>query len=179
MPVLTVQRSDRELETEYRTVLLATDGREGSRRAMRYAIELAARYGATLHGLYVLDERLGRTSALRSMLEDEANRAKRDVTTAAARAGVDVATAIVDGTPHEEIVDYAEEHGIDLIVMGSTSRPRLERLFMGSVATGVVRTAPVPVLTVRDGHTPGRRGTRRVTRGRFPMAALALPARPS
>ena len=49
----------------------------------------------------------------------------------------------------ETIVQYAKDHAIDLIVMGTHGRRALEHLLMGSVAERVVRTAPCPVLTVR------------------------------
>jgi nucleotide-binding universal stress UspA family protein len=52
-------------------------------------------------------------------------------------------------TPAEEIVRYAEEEKVDLIVMGTHGRVKVAHLLMGSVAEKVVRTAPCPVLTVR------------------------------
>ena len=58
-------------------------------------------------------------------------------------------TDIVEGAPVEEIVDYAKEKDIDLIVMGTHGRGWLAHALMGSVAEKVVRKAPCPVLTVR------------------------------
>jgi nucleotide-binding universal stress UspA family protein len=58
-------------------------------------------------------------------------------------------TDIVEGAPVEEIVDYAKEKEIDLIVMGTHGRGWLAHVLMGSVAEKVVRKAPCPVLTVR------------------------------
>ena len=59
-------------------------------------------------------------------------------------------TAAVIGTPSMSIVEYAGGHGIDLIVMGTHGRGGVSHLLMGSVAERVVRTAPCPVLTVRQ-----------------------------
>jgi nucleotide-binding universal stress UspA family protein len=59
------------------------------------------------------------------------------------------ADAIV-GTPAMSIVEYAEGHDIDLIVMGTHGRGGMSHLLMGSVAERVVRTARCPVLTVRE-----------------------------
>src|SRR5262249_49264922 len=56
------------------------------------------------------------------------------------------------GNPATEIVHYAEEHDVDLIVMGTHGRGFVAHVVMGSVAEKVVRTAPCPVLTVRDPH---------------------------
>jgi len=65
--------------------------------------------------------------------------------------------------PADEIVKYAESEGIDLIVMGTHGRPGLAHLLMGSVAEKVVRTAPCPVLTLRNSE-------------RAAMAAVPAPA---
>ena len=56
--------------------------------------------------------------------------------------------AVLSGSPAREIVKYAEENGIDLIVMGTHSQAGLERQLFGSVADKVTRTSPVPVVTV-------------------------------
>ena len=58
--------------------------------------------------------------------------------------------AVVFGQPARAIVDYATQHGIDLIVMGTHGRGGMAHLFVGSVAERVVRTALCPVLTVRE-----------------------------
>jgi nucleotide-binding universal stress UspA family protein len=54
------------------------------------------------------------------------------------------------GVPHEEIAKVATEEGVDYIVIGTHGRGGLERAFLGSVADRVVRTAPCPVVTVRE-----------------------------
>jgi universal stress protein A len=60
-----------------------------------------------------------------------------------------VATAIAEGRPSVEIVAYAAEHGVDLIVMGTHGRGTLGRAFLGSVADNVIRQAACPVMVVR------------------------------
>jgi nucleotide-binding universal stress UspA family protein len=57
--------------------------------------------------------------------------------------------AIREGPCAEQIVKTAEERGCDLIVMGSHGRRGVSHFFLGSVAEGVLRQAPVPVLIVR------------------------------
>lgn len=58
-------------------------------------------------------------------------------------------TEVVEGNPHEKILEYVSEHDIDMVVMGTHGRTGLDRALMGSVAERVVRRSPVPVLTVR------------------------------
>jgi nucleotide-binding universal stress UspA family protein len=57
-------------------------------------------------------------------------------------------TKVVMGNPADEILKYAEDQGIDLVIMGTHGRKGLERTFMGSVADHVIKHAAVPVLTV-------------------------------
>ena len=70
--------------------------------------------------------------------------------------------------PADEIVKYAQEENIDLIVMGTHGRPGLAHLLMGSVAEKVVRTAPCPVLTLRH---PEREVVVARRSGRCPLVA--------
>ena len=51
--------------------------------------------------------------------------------------------------PYAEILRYANEHGVDLIVMGTHGRSGVSHVLLGSIAEKIVRRAPCPVLTVR------------------------------
>jgi nucleotide-binding universal stress UspA family protein len=65
-------------------------------------------------------------------------------------AGCKVKTACIQGKPHEEILDYAENNDIDLITMGTHGRGGVQRRFIGSVTGKVVRASETPVLTIRQ-----------------------------
>jgi nucleotide-binding universal stress UspA family protein len=54
------------------------------------------------------------------------------------------------GVPHAEIVEVAAAEGADYIVIGTRGRGGLERAFLGSVADRVIRTAPCPVVSIRQ-----------------------------
>ncbi len=56
---------------------------------------------------------------------------------------------VIKGVPHEEIINFAKNNKIDLIVIGTHGRKGLDRILFGSTAAQVVRFAPCPVLTVR------------------------------
>ncbi|MFC4542917.1 universal stress protein [Halosolutus amylolyticus] len=58
-------------------------------------------------------------------------------------------TAVIHGRPADAIVDYAGEHGVDRIVVGSHGRTGVSRILLGSVAEQIVRRAPVPVTIAR------------------------------
>jgi nucleotide-binding universal stress UspA family protein len=140
-------------------ILVPTDFGEPADVALTYGRELATRFGATLHLVHVTDNL--RLSTFAEAYGDLVARLQADVEEAAARQ-LDERLIDSDGSgPATEravltsisavgaIVDYARDHGIDLIVMGTHGRGPLKQFVMGSVAERVVRTAPCPVLTVR------------------------------
>ncbi|WP_254523182.1 universal stress protein [Natrinema caseinilyticum] len=132
----------------YQDVLIPTDGSDGARRSINHGMTIADCFDATIHALSVVPE-----GPLGTLQTDDAipaaQRAVERVETEASRMGVDVVTAVEQGVPHEEILAFADEHGIDLIVMGTQGRTGLDRVLVGSVTERVVRMADVPVVTVR------------------------------
>jgi nucleotide-binding universal stress UspA family protein len=138
----------------YDDVLIPTDGTNAVQPAVDHALDLAETYGAALHALYVVDQGayVGvdvRSDMIIETLETEGEEAVEAVEERAEAAGVPVTTAIVRGDPYREILDYADEQGVDLVVMGTHGRRGLDRYLLGSVTEKVVRSADLPVLTVR------------------------------
>jgi nucleotide-binding universal stress UspA family protein len=72
-----------------------------------------------------------------------------DAEAIAAEYDVDVGTETVVGEDASSILSYVEDHDVDLVVVGTHGRRGLDRYVLGSVAERLVRTSPVPVLTVR------------------------------
>jgi nucleotide-binding universal stress UspA family protein len=132
----------------YDDILVPTDGSQGATAALEHGMEIASKWGATLHTL-VVDTRLARSGPLLETLREEGRGAVRDVEVTGTQAGLTVVIKSVEGNPHEAVLDYVTEHGIDMVIMGTHGRTGLDRVVMGSVAEGVVRRSPVPVLTVR------------------------------
>jgi nucleotide-binding universal stress UspA family protein len=138
----------------YDAILVPTDGSEGTRGAVDHAIDHAERYDADLHVLYVVDTRVSAEAGMESpgvldALEETGQQAIDDVIAQAEAADVDtIEAAVANGIPHQAIHDYAAENDIDLIVMGTHGRTGLDRYLLGSVSEKVVRTSPIPVLTV-------------------------------
>lgn len=127
----------REAVPPVREIVVATDFSESAQAALRIARDYARRFGARLHLLHVgwPGADLASPPLLRRL---EAELAPE----------VRVVTAIESGSPAARIVEYAERHGADLIVLGTHGRTGVTRALLGSVAEHVVRTAPCPVLTV-------------------------------
>lgn len=143
----------------YDRIVVPTDGSAGTRRAIEHALELAEAHGATVHAIYVVNTASYASlpmeaswEGLDEMLREDAEAALADVERLAEEVGVPVDTAVLDGSPSREIVRFAERIDGDLIAMGTHGRGGIDRLLLGSVAERVVRSASMPVLTVRVGH---------------------------
>ena len=139
----------------FEDVLVTTDGSEAATAAVEDGVDLASNFGSTLHGVSVIDSRswrfARRSGSIREHLAEQAETAVETVDSAATDAGVDeVRAATPTGVPHRQILDYADEHGVDVIVMGTHGRAGLQRYLLGSVAGNVVRSSTVPVMTVRQ-----------------------------
>ncbi|MDS0293875.1 universal stress protein [Halogeometricum luteum] len=135
------------------TIVIATDGSESVRRAVGVALDLADRFDASVHALYVVDagevesspERL--REEMREALTERGERALSEVETETDRP---VTAAVREGRPATVVGDYAREVDADVVAMGTRGRHGENRFLIGSVAERVVRTCPVPVLTVRQ-----------------------------
>lgn len=138
----------------YRTILIPTDGSDAADSALEQAYEIAERFVATVHVLYVIDvERRYPFELATDQLVDAFRDEGRTVTENAANRApdtVDVTTAVEEGAPHERILEYAERNDVDLIVMGTHGRRGLNRFLLGSVTERVLRGADVSVLATRS-----------------------------
>lgn len=135
------------------SVVIATDGSESVERAVDVALDLARRFDATVHALYVIDA--GDVDSSPSQLREEfrealADRGEDALSTVRERTDGDVVATIREGRPAAEIAAYAREQNADLVAIGTRGRHGEHRFLIGSVAERVVRTCPVPVLTVRQ-----------------------------
>lgn len=133
----------------YDRILLPTDGSATAEAAMEHAVDLATRYGADVHVLHVVDARQYDTS-IESAVEPLRKRGREyvDRLAGAADADVSVTSAVEVGRPARRILAYAEEHDVDLVVMGTRGRGGLPDRLLGSVTDYVVTHASVPVHVV-------------------------------
>ncbi|MFC6903945.1 universal stress protein [Halalkalicoccus tibetensis] len=138
----------------YDTILLPTDGSDNAELASDRAIAVADTFGATLHVLYVVERTRDdpETKGIEEKVSEELNRGREvveGVEKRAANGEVETTTTVEPGVPRSTIADYAEEHGIDLIVIGSTGADDPTDKLLGTVSKFVVNEAPADVLTVR------------------------------
>jgi nucleotide-binding universal stress UspA family protein len=146
----------------YDRILVPTDGSDVAEAAVEQAIDLAEKYGAEVHALYVADTdaiayglgteqvdriRQGNFGEMQE-LREQAEAATAHVADRAAEHNLEVVEHHAGGRPHAMIADYAEDHDIDLIVMGSHGRAGVRRALLGSVTERTLRSTHTPVLVV-------------------------------
>lgn len=139
-------------------ILVGLDGSEASKRALDFAIELAAPPGKALHLVHVVDwspfviETFEENEYRGAIRKSQVEKAEREILgPAAARAeaaGVTCRTEVVFGGPADEVVELARKHGAESIVLGRTGTSALERLMFGSKANKIIQLADVPITIV-------------------------------
>jgi nucleotide-binding universal stress UspA family protein len=136
----------------YDRILLPTDGSDAADRALDLAVAVAEAHDAELHLLYVADTNQPSLSRIQGQvvdaLEGEGQRIVDEAENRARGSGVEITTAVIQGGPSRTILDYVDDRGVNLVVMGTRGERDVERLLLGSVTERVVRSAPVPVLAV-------------------------------
>lgn len=140
----------------YEHMLIPYDGSKEAKKGAEHGIQLAAELGSTVHGLYVIDlPGVPRAMALRDD-EEKMRREYREygetelahLGDIAESHGVSYESYIRTGSPSDEVVDFADEEEMDVIVMGSAYRGKLGNL-LGGTTDRVVRSSKVPVITQR------------------------------
>jgi nucleotide-binding universal stress UspA family protein len=141
----------------YRNIVIATDGSENSQRAISCGIGIAKLSGAIVHALYVVDTPsiISETwTAGKEMVHELIIREGKKVLSKVKKiiedSGVEVKEVLLEGYPSEEIINFAENNNMDLILMGTLGKTGLERFLVGSVAENVIRNSKVPVMVIRN-----------------------------
>ncbi|ODR80511.1 universal stress protein UspA, partial [Haladaptatus sp. W1] len=139
----------------YDEILVPTDGSPEIEDAIAEALDLAAFTGGRIHAVSVVDTREYSTLSDAKWLTIERDRTERgesaiaDVRKRADERDVPVETELLRGIPHEEILDYADENDIEVVVMGTHGRSGVEHFLNGSVTEKVIRNSTLPILVVR------------------------------
>lgn len=138
----------------YDEILFPIGDPDGLDEVFPHTADVARQRGATVHVLYVVDDRAFLTLA-EDMQDDVVEEFRDEGETALAEAerrfdeaGIEMVGELRRGNPAEEILDYVAEAGIDLVTMGTHGDDPQETV-VGSVSRAVTNRSPVPVLTVR------------------------------
>lgn len=149
-----------------RPILFATDGSPSADEAQKQAFELAQRLDAPLLVVSVAHTTLpavgyagyGYSNVVAELTQAEHKRVREllaTIATTACAAGLACTTVLADGFAVEEICEVARERDAQLIVVGSHGWGAARRFLSGSVSTGLVHSAPCPVLVVRPHDQAG------------------------
>jgi universal stress protein A len=141
-----------------RSILVPIDFSQHSKNALKYAIPLAEKFGASLHLIYVVEPTIypadlgfgqvvlpGVEEELRDKGEGELQLLIEREIGGRVKADATVRT----GNPHQEILKVADETGVDMIVVATHGHSGVEHMLFGSTADRIVRRSKIPVLTVR------------------------------
>jgi nucleotide-binding universal stress UspA family protein len=149
----------------YSQILVPLDGSNAAEGALDHARDLAHDGNATLHLLQVVSHSdalahggdgsilatqytLDLARQLFDVRKSHAEEYLGQVASTFAEGGVGVETAVREGDASQEVVDYAKEHSIDLIVMSTRGHGAIRRFLVGSVTDRVIRSSEIPVLAV-------------------------------
>lgn len=145
-----------------RKILITTDLSNHSAAALEYAFSLGLLYASRMYLLYVAENAsplFGRFAHDRdprpeaAKVEEAAMRKLEDFIIAHGGRERKVIPVVRSGNAEQEILRFAEEERVDLIVMATHGWTGLQHLFLGSVAERVVRRSSIPVLTVKPKPT--------------------------
>jgi len=138
----------------FEKILVATDGSEKNKPAIAEALRIGRECNAEVHAIYVIDIGIFESASAGASAADAWALLQSEAATALAQVkskadGVTLETVILEGHPAAQIVKYATEQKIDLIVIGTQGKKGIERLLLGSVAESVIRSAPCRILVVK------------------------------
>ena len=162
-PLLVVHNPEKEFaapqdqEVNIKSILIGCDFSPDSDVAFDYGLSLAQEFQSELHLAHVVEtslyQELHKTdSAVEEEIQQEVRtrlvQKLQDMVPEDARNWCKPRTDLLDGNPYEEIVNYAEQNDMDMIVLGTRGHGLMKSLLIGSTTDRVVRRAPCPVLSV-------------------------------
>ncbi len=145
---------------EFKNILAPVDLDDVSGKLVPYVQTMLEKHGADLHLLFVVPSLEGHAGyytyytpsldmdALRAQILDKAQEHMAQFVQENFAGASGVNTSVQVGKPAEEIIAYAKDKGIDLIIMGTHGRTGLNHALFGSVAEAVIKSAPMPVMTI-------------------------------
>ena len=153
----------------FKKIMIATDGSTCSGIATEKGIEFARLSGGTVYAVYVMPEAYSFSmaeyysssmginpdwestyEAMSEFFKKQGQQAVNCVKGLGEMKGVNVESVLLKGNPSDELIRYAEEEKMDIIIMGTLGKTGLDRFLLGSVAGNLVRHSKVPVMVVRD-----------------------------
>ena len=148
---------------DYKKIMIATDGSDCSNLATDKGIELARLTGGTVYAVYVMStaysfdidggafSSVGTNpywTSIRKALKNQGQQAVDYIKNLGEAKGINVQSILLEGNPSEELIRYANEEKMDIVIMGTHGKIGVNRMLMDSVAGNLVRHSKVPVMVV-------------------------------
>ncbi len=148
---------------DYKKIMIATDGSDCSNLAIDKGIELARLSGGTVYAVYVMStaylfdmdggaySSVGTNpywASIRKALKNQGQQAVDYIKNLGEAKGINVQSILLEGNPSEELIRYANEEKMDIVIMGTHGKIGVNRMLMGSVAGNLVRHSKIPVMVV-------------------------------
>jgi nucleotide-binding universal stress UspA family protein len=153
----------------FRKIMIATDGSKCSMLAADKGIELARLSGSKVYAVYVVStadlfsidgdysSSMGVNpnwestyEVMYEALKKQGQQAVKYIKDLGERKEINVETVLLEGHPADELIRYAEEEKMDIVIMGTVGKTGLDRLLLGSVTGNLGRHSKVPVMVVRE-----------------------------
>ncbi len=139
----------------FRKILVANDGSEGAKKALRAAVDLAKRYDAELHQISVEEHLPHYAATVGEVVEAKQEAAEyfrkviREAELIAQAQGLQLAAHVLPGHEVETVVTFAKDHGFDLLVIGFMGHSKIFGRIWGSTSQNLAKLSPCTVLVVK------------------------------
>ena len=152
------------MEIGFSKIVVGIDGSEESMKAAEYAISIAKLYNAELNAITVLTSDIGyiysspgvespplTVKEIVLLAEDEAKKWFDEIKEKANKKGIQLKTESIVAKKSllNTILEYVEEHNINLVVAGTRGRSGIKKMLLGSIASGLITYSPCPVLVIK------------------------------
>ena len=152
------------MEIGFSKIVVGVDGSEESMKAAEYAISIAKLYNAELNAITVLTSDIGyiysspgvespplTVKEIILLAGDEAKKWFDEIKEKANKKGIQLKTESIVAKKSllNTILEYVEEHNINLVVVGTRGRSGIKKMLLGSIASGLVTYSPCPVLVIK------------------------------
>ena len=143
-----------------KTIVVAIDFSQGTERILKAASKLAGALQEHVYLMHVVDdtplytmygmypEEIPAMAEYRELASQRAKSKMEEAKTRLEAMGVTVVSEILDGQPQDTILEFATKVDTDMVIVGTQGHSAIGSVLMGSVASGLVRKARVPVLVV-------------------------------
>jgi nucleotide-binding universal stress UspA family protein len=152
----------------FKKIMVATDGSTCSTLAADKGIEFARLSGGTVYAVHVLSNAylyamdgesfpsmgMNPWESVKDEFLKKGQQAVDHIKESGKTKGVNVESVLLEGNPSEELIRYAEEKNMDIVIMGTLGKTGLDRFLVGSVTENLIRHLKVPVMVTKEKYKP-------------------------